>query len=115
MSIGKLHITHDAGNAGQYAHYKALTKFQSNIVINHTHRIGYAVVSNALEKPHVGAMFGHLSDLNQVDYAHRIQIVADWAYGFGHGFSDPKTGFVHLFPTPIVGNQVIVGGQVVKG
>lgn len=115
ISIGKLHVTHDVGNAGAYAHYKAQALSQGNIVINHTHRIGYAVVGNVLGKPHVGAMFGHLSDTNQIDYAHRIQVARDWAYGFGYGYIDPKTENVHLVPAPIVGNQVIIHGKVIKG
>ena len=39
--IGKLNITHDTGVAGRYAHYKALDTFQHNIIIGHTHRLGY--------------------------------------------------------------------------
>ena len=115
MTIGKLNVTHDCGNAGAYAHIKAQSMFQGNVVINHTHRIGYAIVGSALGKPHVGAMFGHLSDADEIDYAHRIQVTRDWAYGFGHGYMDEATGYVHLVPDPIVGNQVVIEGKVIKG
>lgn len=114
ITLGKLHVTHDCGNAGQYAHYKALATFQGNIVINHTHRLGYAVVGNAQGKPHVGAMFGHLSDVQEIDYAHRIQVSRDWTYGFGYGYMETN-GYVHLVPCPIVGNSAVVAGKVVRG
>ncbi len=115
ITIGKLHVTHDTGNAGAYAHYKALALAQGNIVINHTHRIGYAIAGSVFGKPHVGAMFGHLSDVEEIDYAHRMQVSRDWAHGFGVGYMDPDTGFVHLVPVPIVNNRVVIEGRVIKG
>jgi predicted phosphodiesterase len=114
LTVGKLHVTHDVGSAGRDAHLRAQALSQGNIVINHTHRIGYAVVGNVLGKPHVGAMFGHLSDVDQIDYAHRIQVARDWAYGFGYGYQD-ENGNVYLQPCPIVCNKVVIDGRVVKG
>src|ERR1035437_7030661 len=51
--IGKLNITHDCGKAGRVAHLQSLDTFQHNIVIGHTHRLGYAVEGNAQGERHV--------------------------------------------------------------
>lgn len=112
--IGKLFITHDTGKAGAYAHYSALNDFQGNIVINHTHRLGYTVVGNARGKPHVGAMLGWLGDINEVDYMHKIKAKRDWALGFGIAYIDPTTGFVHVSPIPIVNYTCVVEGKFFK-
>lgn len=113
VKIGKLHITHEAGNCGQYAHYKAMETFQGNIVIGHTHRLGYAVVGNARGQAHVGAMFGWLGDFARVDYMHKVKALRDWAHGFGVGYLFPN-GEVHLTPVPIVNHKCIVEGKVIK-
>lgn len=113
LKIGKLNITHDTGNAGPYAHYRAQEAFQGNVIIGHTHRLGYAVVGNAAGKPHVGAMFGWLGDFDQVDYMHQIKARRDWAHGFGVGYREAN-GNVHLIPVPIVDGAVVIDGRVVR-
>ena len=71
--IGKLNITHDTGVAGRFAHYKALDTFQHNIIIGHTHRLGYAVEGNAQGERHITAMFGWLGDVNEIDYMNQVK------------------------------------------
>ena len=112
--LGKLNVTHDCGKAGAYAHYDALNAFQHNIVINHTHRIGYTVVGNAQNERHVGAMFGWLGDIEQVDYMHKIKAMRDWSLGFGIGYLDKATGNIYLTPVPIVNYTVVVEGKLFK-
>lgn len=111
--IGKLHLTHDCDKAGKHAHHDALAAFQGNVVIGHTHRIGYAVEGNAKGKPHVGAMLGWLGDVEQVDYMHRVRVKRDWAHGFGVAYVEPD-GCVHVTPVPIVNGKVVVEGRLVK-
>ncbi len=111
--IGKLNITHDTGVAGRYAHYKAMDTFQHNIVIGHTHRLGYAVEGNAQGERHVTMMPGWLGDVEQVDYMHRVKAVRDWSLGFGIGYLDPKTGVVYLVPVPIVNYTCLIEGELI--
>jgi hypothetical protein len=112
--LGKLHITHDTGNAGRYAHYKALDTFQKNVVTFHTHRIGYAVEGNADGERHVTAMLGWLGDVEQVDYMHMVKAKKDWSLGFGLAYLDTSTGFVYVVPIPIVEGTCLIEGKVVK-
>ncbi len=112
IKIGKLHITHDAGKAGKNAHQDALSAFQSNIIIGHTHRLGYCVEGSATGKPHVGAMFGWLGDVTTIDYVHKIRALRDWATGFGMGYLEPS-GLFHIMPVPIVCGTAVVEGQLV--
>lgn len=113
IMLGKLHITHDCGNAGAYAHYRAQETFQGNVIIGHTHRLGYAVVGNAAGKPHVGAMFGWLGDLNQIDYMHKASALRHWAHGFGLGYRQ-SNGNVLLVPVPIVEGACLIEGRLVR-
>jgi len=113
-TIGKLNVTHDTGTAGQYSHYKALDVFQHNVVINHTHRIGYTVQGSAKNERHVGAMFGWLGDVNQVDYMHKIKALRDWSLGFGIGYLEKSTGNIFLVPVPIVNYSVVIEGKLFK-
>lgn len=78
-----------------------------------THRLGYAVEGNARGKPHVGAMFGWLGDINQVDYMHNIRARRDWAHGFGVAYVE-KSGLVHLTPIPIVEGTVVLEGKLIR-
>jgi len=113
VMLGKLHITHDCGNAGAYAHYRAQETFQGNVIIGHTHRLGYAVVGNAAGKPHVGAMFGWLGDLDQIDYMHKASALRHWAHGFGLGYRQ-SNGNVLLVPVPIVEGACLIEGRMVR-
>jgi predicted phosphodiesterase len=112
--LGKLHLTHDCGNAGRFAHYKALDTFQKNVIIGHTHRLGYTVDGNAEGERHLGAMLGWLGDWSKVDYMHRVKVARDWCLGFGIGFIEPKTKCVYITPVPIVENTVCVNGKLFK-
>lgn len=114
-TLGKLNITHDTGKAGRNAHYKALDDFQHNVVINHTHRLGYAVEGSADGTRHVCAMFGWLGDVNQVDYMHRINALRAWSLGFGWGYLEPKSGIVYLVPVPLVNYTCMVNGILFRG
>lgn len=111
--IGKLHLTHDLGKAGKYAHYDALNAVQGNVVIGHTHRLGWAVEGNVRGKPHVGAQLGWLGDFNQIDYMHRIRAARDWAHGFGIAYVEAN-GNVHITPVPIVAGAVLVEGKLIR-
>lgn len=113
--LGKLFITHDTGTAGPTAHSKALNDFQNNVVINHTHRMGYEVRGNAQGKPHVAAMFGWLGDAGKTDYMHKIKALRDWALGFGIGYLNPKTGAIYLTPVPIVNYTCVINGKFFPG
>jgi predicted phosphodiesterase len=108
--IGKLNVTHDAGNAGRYAHYKSLDTFQHNVIIGHTHRIGYAVEGDAQGSRHVCAMFGWLGNVGEIDYMHQVKARKDWSLGFGIGYLDTKTGVVYLTPVPIINGTCLVEG-----
>jgi len=115
LKIGKMNFTHDTGDAGAYAIYKAQQAFEHNIVIGHTHRMGYIVIGNALGKPHVAAMFGWLGDPEQIDYEHRIKVLRSSVHGFGVGYHDTETGHWTLVPIPIVNHSVIIEGKLIKG
>lgn len=113
--LGKLYITHDCGNAGRQAAFKALETFQHNVVIGHTHRLNYIVEGNASGEAHLGAMFGWLGDEKEADYMHRIKASRDWAKGFGIGYLEPSTGFTYVVPVPIVNYSVVVEGKLIRG
>lgn len=113
VQIGKVYFTHDAGRAGKYAHYDAQAAFEDNVVMFHTHRLGYTVVGNAKGKPHVGAMFGWLGDFDAIDYMHRVRAKRDWAMGFGEGFMEPN-GVTHLRPVPIVNYGCVIDGKLIR-
>jgi predicted phosphodiesterase len=113
IQLGKLWLTHDVGTAGVNAHRDALSSYQSNCLIGHTHRIGYAVVGNARGVPHLGAMLGWLGDFSTVDYMHRVKARRDWAHGFGIGYMEPS-GVVHVTPVPIVKGRVVIEGRMVR-
>lgn len=110
--IGKLFATHDTGKAGYNAHKQALDAFHRSVIIGHTHRMGYTVQGDADGDKHVGAMFGWLGDVKQVDYMHNINAVKDWTLGFGIGYLNPKTGYVYLVPVPIVNYSCVVEGKL---
>lgn len=110
--LGKLFITHDTGKAGYNAHKQALDAFGRSVVINHTHRIGYLTQGSIDGDRHVGAMFGWLGDIKQVDYMHNVNAVKDWSLGFGIGYLDPQTDYIYLVPVPIVNYSCVVEGRL---
>lgn len=112
--IGRLHVTHDTNRAGRYAHYQSQADFGgANVVIGHTHRLGYMVEGSAQGEPHVSAMFGWLGDFDQVDYMHQVRARRDWSHGFGVGYLQPD-GCVHLTPIPIINRTVVVEGKTIR-
>lgn len=112
LRIGKLHITHDEGNAGPQAHERARSSFESNVVIGHTHRMAISYRGSAKGTSNVGAMFGWLGDLDRIDYMHRVR-AQQWQHGFGIGYL-LKSGVVHLQAVPIVNGACVVAGKLVK-
>jgi len=109
--LGKLFVTHDTGKAGVNAHKQALDAYQTNIVINHTHRMGYVILGDARGNKHVGAMFGWLGDTKSIDYMHNINMNKDWTHGFGIGYLNKRTGVVYLTPVPIIKYTCVVEGK----
>lgn len=115
MKIGKLWLTHDVGNSGRNAVFRALDTYQHSIVTGHTHRMQYICEGNAAGEYKVSAMFGWLGDRKQIDYMHRAKVYKDWALGFGIGYHDPDTGVVYLVPVPIINYTAVVEGKLYRG
>lgn len=111
-TIGKMHLTHDVGNGGKYPTAGALDVFQTSVCVAHHHRMQYFVMGDATGDTKLGASFGWLGDIDQVDYMHQIKVRKLWTPGFGLGYHDTKTGAVHTFPVPIIDNRCIVEGRV---
>lgn len=111
--LGKLHLTHDSGTAGQNAHRQSMAAFQASTIIGHTHRMEMTYLGNADGPPQVGAMFGWLGDFDQIDYMHQIAARRNWVHGFGVGFMEPN-GVVHLSPVPIVKGACVVNGELIR-
>jgi hypothetical protein len=110
--VGLLHVTHETGHAGANAHVKALNDFQDNVAIGHVHRMGITYAGNAKGKPHVGASFGWLGDVKQIDYMHRVKANRDWMLGFGIGYLE-SSGVIHLQAVPIIDYKCVVEGRLV--
>lgn len=113
--VGKLFFTHDTGNSGKYTTARALDAFQHSVSIGHHHQIQIAVEGDATGKYRIGAQFGWLGDVRQVDYMYRIKSLRNWSLGFGIGHHETDTGVVYLNPCPIVNYSVCVNGKVFKG
>lgn len=109
--IGKLYLTHDVGNTGRYSTYQALDSYQHSVVTAHLHRLSYVVEGNAVGEYKVGAQFGWLGEVNDLDYMHRIKARRNWTLGFGVGYLNPKSGVVYVQPVPIVKGTCVVGGK----
>ena len=112
--LGKMNFTHDTGVAGRYAHYKALETFQHNVIIGHTHRIGYAVEGNANGERHLCAQLGWLGDVEEIDYMHQVKAKKEWSLGFGVGHMDTKTGVVYVTPIPIINGTCLIEGELIS-
>ena len=110
--IGKVYFTHDTGNSGKYTTARALEAFQHSVVIGHHHAIQYQVLGDATGQHQVGAQFGWLGDVEQVDYIHRIKAQRQWSLGFGIGYHNTNNGFVQLTPVPIMDDySCVVEGE----
>lgn len=112
--IGKVYFTHDTGGGGKYSTGQALDTFQHSVVIGHHHSIQYQVKGDAVGQHQVGAQFGWLGDIEQVDYMHKIKVKRNWAPGFGIGHHDLATGYVYLTPIPIVEYTACVEGRIYR-
>lgn len=113
--LGKLHITHDFGRVGRRAHLDAINDVLGNAVINHTHHLGVEYAGSATGESHVGASFGWLGDVEEIDYVHEAVARRNWHLGFGIGYME-ENGTVHLQAVPIIrtGNKYrcVVEGQL---
>ncbi len=114
--LGKLWLTHDVGTAGRYAAYKALDTYQHSVITGHTHRMSYVVEGNATGEVKLSAQFGWLGDAKAVDYMARVNVLKNWALGFGIGHLNPATGLCYMQPVPIIGGYTcVVGAKLYQG
>jgi hypothetical protein len=111
---GQISLTHDVGNSGAHAHQKAVTTFQGNVAIGHTHRMSIHYEGSAKGKSHVGAMFGWLGDVGQVDYMHRVNALRSWQLGFGIGYQEANQT-VHVQGVPIIDYKLVLEGRLYVG
>lgn len=111
--LGKIHVTHDVGEAGRNAHRGAATAYMASALIGHTHRMAYEVIGRVDGAPVLAAMFGWLGDYRRVDYQHRAK-AKQWPLGFGTGVMEPN-GIVHIQPVPIINYRCCVFGEVYNG
>ena len=110
--IGKLHLTHDTGQAGMNAHRTSAVAFGGSVVIGHTHRMSYEVRGRFDGTPYLAAMFGWLGDAEKAAaYMHEAK-ASDWVKGFGVGYLEPASGIVHVQPVPIVNGRCVVQGRL---
>lgn len=109
--LGHVTYTHDTGSAGARAHLDAEQIMCDNVVIGHTHRLGYAVVGNQSGKPHVAAMMGWLGEKKYAKYLGSASKNRYWSQGFGTGIMD-KNGVTYLTPHPIINYTACVDGHV---
>lgn len=114
-SLGHITYTHDEGSAGSDAHLKAEQIVCGNVVMGHTHRLGYAVVGNRKGKPHVAAMMGWLGDAKYAKYMGTAAKNRYWSLAFGTGVMDAKSGVTYVTPHPIINYTVCVDGFVYGG
>lgn len=113
IKIGKLCLTHDVGHAGKGAHHQTLGVFpQFNCGIGHTHRVGFSVTGDAMLESHQTVQCGWLGDFKQMDYAHRIKMMAEWHLGLCPFYminSQP-----YLVPTPIINYTALIEGELIS-
>ncbi len=113
IRLGKIHLTHDTGTAGQNAHRQSMNAFQGSVIIGHTHRMEYSVTGNADGPPQVGAMFGWLGNFEEIEYLHQIQARRAWVHGWGVGYLEPS-GVIHIQPVPVVDGSCCIGGIITR-
>ena len=115
IKIGNIWFTHDIGLAGIHSTYQSLRMCQHNLIIGHNHRMNYHVQSNTTGTPHVGASFGWLGDVTQIDYMHKLVAMASWTLGFGWIRHDAATNLTIPTPIPILDYHCWVEGQKFSG
>jgi predicted phosphodiesterase len=109
--LGKLHLTHDVGYAGKFAHIKSGAAFEHSVVIGHSHQLAVHYFGNVLGESHVAAMLGWLGDASATDYMHEVKAKRDWHLGFGTAQIEPD-GTAHLQAVPIIKYRACAFGQI---
>lgn len=112
LKIGKLHVTHDVGHAGVFAHRRSRVEYEGNVILGHSHRLSMEVQGTAAGSAHIGVMVGWLGDRHAVDYMHETK-AAQWSHGFGLAYHERDTGNVHVVPVPIVDYRCVVEGHLI--
>lgn len=114
LNVNGLYVTHDTGTAGVNAHRSSLLRFQRDIIIGHTHRLGYEAKRTIHGDPIIGAMFGWLGDAKLcAGYMHDANATVDWCHGFGVVYTDKSTN--HIQPVVIQANYTcVVEGKLYK-
>lgn len=109
-----VYYTHDTGSAGLNAHRTSLQKFQRDVVIGHTHRIGFETKRTINGTPITGFMCGWLGDADKcAGYMHAASSMTDWCHGFGMAYS--VAGRSHIQPVIIQEDySCVVGGKHYK-
>lgn len=110
LQLGKMRYSHDFGRSGVNAARQGLVDVASNICFGHTHRLGIAYQGTIAGGAHVAINVGHLSDIKQIDYAHRDRAARDWQLGFGLVDEAPN-GLVWPQAIAIVKGAAMVRGQ----
>jgi len=113
--LGKMHYTHDVGATGRQAVARALDTYQHCVTTGHSHRFQTIVEGNALGESKVSASYGHMCDVDQVDYMHEAKAKKDWAVGFGVFWHDTTSGVVYTQPIPIIHGKALFHGKIYQG
>jgi hypothetical protein len=115
LQLGKQRFTHDLERAGANAHRQAIIDVGlHNIIIGHTHRLGYEVIGCIDGIPHLGCALGWLGDHEDVDYRHRDRALREWSLGFGVVDISPE-GYSYVQPVPILPDfSCMAAGQHIK-
>lgn len=113
IKLGKLYLSHceDKKKCGKDAHRQARIRFGGNLAMGHTHYLSVDYEGSADGLPHVGAVFGWLGSVKDIDYTSRAQ-ARKWVHGFGVGYL-MKNGDIHLQAVPIVNGRCVVEGRVI--
>lgn len=112
--IGKMHITHDYESFGANAARNAVDTVMSCALIGHTHRAELTYRGRADGLPVMGGMFGWLGEFESIEYRHQAKARANWVHGFGIGYQDTKTNFIHVQFVPIIDGTCCIEGTVLR-
>ena len=111
VEVGKVFFTHDLGLAGKFAHYRSYDNRHGNIVIGHTHTIGYAIQGDSRGERHVCTMLGWGGSKGYIDYMNEAKIAKDWSLGFGIGLLE-EGGTMHIQPVPVIKYSCYADGKL---
>jgi predicted phosphodiesterase len=112
--LGKLYLTHDADHAGKYALWQTQAAFQHSVGFGHTHGLGVIYTGDATGQPMVAANFGWLGDKKWIDYKKKVKSNRSYITGFGVGYMEPQTKFVHVQLVPIVKGKCLIEGKIIR-